>query len=123
MAHMSETTRSRSDAVETRTVITPRGGARLAVIVGVLFAIAGIYQLISPHFIQTGAGVLNCGTGLSTPAEEFTRNICAGINKSGLYSGAALLLAALVTPYLGMRLYGVDRKEVEQPVDDDLDED
>lgn len=100
-----------SDVPETRTVLTPRTGTKVSLIVALVLLAVAIYWYFVPLYILSGTGQpFMCGSAQSPPTDAFPKNICGDIPTVYKLRALLTLAAALIVGVLGALLFGFDRR-------------
>lgn len=104
--------------VETRTVLTPRTGTKVCVLVGLAFIVLAVYFFVVPiTSVRTTSGaVFGCGTGLKPAHGSFADGVCWRIADTNRYRAYAALGVGVVTIIAGALLFGFDRREEERQI-------
>lgn len=99
------------EAPETRETLSPSVGAKLCLMVAVLFAIAAGYFLLSPVQVTTSSGqAFGCGTALDGPKTQFAVGICGSANTAAKDKAIAIGLGAAVVGVGGLLVFGPSRR-------------
>ncbi|BDZ58211.1 hypothetical protein [Barrientosiimonas endolithica] len=100
-----------SEVPETRTVLTPRTGTKVSLIVALVLVAVAVYWYFVPLYILSGTGQpFMCGSAQNPPTDNFPKNICGDIPTVYKLRALATLAAALIVGVLGALLFGFDRR-------------
>lgn len=104
--------------VETRTVLMPRTGTKICVLVGLAFIVLAIYFFVVPitSVRTTSGGVFGCGTALSPAHGSFADGVCWRIADANRYRAYAALAIGIITVIAGALMFGFDHREEERQV-------
>lgn len=118
-----------NDAHETRTLMSPRTGTKVSILIGLVLLTLAAYWYWTPlSFPATNGQIFGCGSAASPPTDAFPKNVCRTLpeefQKRALFTAIAGLLVAL----LGSALFGFERRTESRVSrrelhDDDVDED
>lgn len=103
--------------LETRTVMTPRTGTKICILIGLAFIVAAVYFYFVPvTTVRTSTGsVFGCGTAANPSNSTFAKGTCARVTDVEKYRAFASLAIALLTIVLGAVMFGVDRRTESRP--------
>lgn len=100
------------DDLETRTVMTPRTGTKICILIGLAFIIAAVYFYFVPVTgVRTDSGsVFGCGTAADPANSTFAKGTCYRVTDVEKYRAIASAAIGLMTIVLGAVMFGVDRR-------------
>lgn len=103
--------------LETRTVMTPRTGTKICILIGLAFIVAAVYFYFVPATgVRTDSGsVFGCGTAASPASSTFAKGTCYRVTDVEKYRAIACAAIGLLTIVLGAVMFGVDRRTESRP--------
>lgn len=98
--------------LETRTVMTPRTGTKICILIGLAFIVAAVYFYFVPvTTVRTSTGsVFGCGTAANPSNTTFAKGTCARVTDVEKYRAFASVAIGVLTIVLGAVMFGVDRR-------------
>ena len=98
--------------LETRTVLTPRTGTKICILIGLALIIAAVYFYFVPvTSVRTTSGsVFGCGSAAHPASSTFAHNTCWRATDVEKYRAFAAGALAIVTIIIGAVMFGVDRR-------------
>ncbi|MDF8264095.1 hypothetical protein [Luteipulveratus flavus] len=99
------------DGDESRTVLSPRTGTKVSLLIGLaLLGVAAYWYFVPVTFLGSNGQFFDCGSASSPPTETFPKNICRDLpdvyRMRAIFSG----LIALAVAAIGTALFGFDRR-------------
>lgn len=103
--------------LETRTVMTPRTGTKICILIGLAFIVAAVYFYFVPvTTVRTTTGsVFGCGTAANPANSTFAHGTCSRVTDVEKYRAIASAAIAVLTIVLGAVMFGVDRRTETRP--------
>lgn len=103
--------------LETRTVMTPRTGTKICILIGLAFIVVAVYFYFVPvTTVRTSSGsVFGCGTAASPAKSVFAQGTCARVTDVEKYRAIAAAVIGVLTIVLGAVMFGVDRRTETRP--------
>ncbi|GGB33489.1 hypothetical protein GCM10011492_25130 [Flexivirga endophytica] len=104
--------RAMPEDLETRTVMTPRTGTKICILVGLAFIVAAVYFYFVPATsVHTDSGsVFGCGTAANPSNSTFAKGTCWRVTDVEKYRAIAAAAIGILTIVLGAVMFGVDRR-------------
>ncbi|KNX37264.1 hypothetical protein [Luteipulveratus halotolerans] len=105
------------DDHDSRTLISPRTGTKVSLLVAIPLLLAAAYFFWVPITLQspeTGS-TFNCGTAASPPSSGFQKGTCGDLNKINKFRAIGLGASALLIGGLGAAMFGAERREEVRP--------
>lgn len=98
--------------LETRTVMTPRTGTKICILIGLAFLVAAVYFYFVPVTgVRTDSGsVFGCGTAANPASSTFAKGTCYRVTDVEKYRALASAAIGILTIVLGAVMFGVDRR-------------
>lgn len=98
--------------LETRTVMTPRTGTKICILIGLAFIVAAVYFYFVPVTgVRASSGsVFGCGTAAHPADSTFAKGTCWRVTDVEKYRAFACLAIGVLTLVLGAVMFGVDRR-------------
>ncbi|WP_446663480.1 hypothetical protein [Flexivirga sp. B27] len=103
--------------LETRTVMTPRTGTKICILIGLAFIVAAAYFYFVPVTgVRASTGsVFGCGTAANPADSTFAKGTCWRITDVEKYRAFACVAIGVITIVLGAVMFGVDRRTESRP--------
>lgn len=104
--------RAMPEDLETRTVLTPRTGTKICILIGLAFIILAAYFYFVPVTdVHANSGsIFGCGTAAQPPTSTFAQNTCGRSTDVEKYRAFASGGIGVLTIVLGTVMFGVDRR-------------
>lgn len=101
------------EQLETRTVLSPRTGTRICVLIALVFAVAAVYFYFVPVTgVRTTTGsVFGCGTAAKPSTGSFAEGVCWRATDVYKYRAFACGAVAVLILVVGGLFFGVDRRQ------------
>jgi hypothetical protein len=98
--------------LETRTVMTPRTGTKICILIGLALIVAAVYFYFVPvTSVRTTTGsVFGCGSAAHPASSTFAKNTCWRSSDVQKYRAFAAAAIAIVTIIIGAVMFGVERR-------------
>lgn len=98
--------------IETRTVLNPRTGTKICILIGLAFIVAAVYFYFVPvtDVRTTSGSIFGCGTAAHPADNTFAKGICWRITDVEKYRAIACMVIGVLTIVLGSVMFGVDRR-------------
>ncbi|AKU16773.1 hypothetical protein [Luteipulveratus mongoliensis] len=99
------------DALETRTIISPRLGTRITTVVALVLLAGAVYWFFTPITLTGSSGAqFGCGSAKSPPSDAFPKNVCGDLPKVHEFRSVAFLVAGILIGLLGAVMFGFERR-------------
>ncbi|AKU16770.1 hypothetical protein [Luteipulveratus mongoliensis] len=109
---------------DSRTLISPRTGTKVCLLVALPFLLAAAYFFFVPITLRGSTGsTFNCDSAASAPTGSFQKGTCGDLNTINRYRAIALGATGLLIGGLGSAMFGVERRQELRPRRDHEDED
>ena len=100
-----------TESADERTVLIPRPGTRVVLLVTVALLALAAYWFFSPITLtgKTGAQ-FGCGSAFSPPTDAFPKNVCGDLPKVARFRAILTAAAAVLVGGVGTAMFGFERR-------------